>query len=65
MLAGQRAKKIAGKIRLLAQNLSFNPATLEIHEIDDRVEVFANDNMLLAILKEDALIEGKPWEGIH
>jgi len=56
--AGQRAKKIAGKIRLLAQNPSFDPATLEIRETDGRVEIFANDNKLLAILKADADIEG-------
>jgi len=56
--ARQRAKKIAGKIRLLAQNPSFDPATLEIRETDGRVEIFANDNKLLAILKADADIEG-------
>lgn len=57
--ARKRAKIIAGKIRLLAQNPSFDPATLVIREIDDRVEVYANDdNLLLAILKADADLEG-------
>jgi small-conductance mechanosensitive channel len=56
--ARQRAKKIAQKIRLLARNPSFDPATLEIREIDGMVQVFANDSLLLAILKEDAHIEG-------
>jgi small-conductance mechanosensitive channel len=56
--ARQRAKKIAGKIRLLAKNPSFDPATLEIRETDGRAEIFANDNKLLAILKADADIEG-------
>lgn len=56
--ARERAKNIAEKIRLLAQNPSFDPSTLEIREIDGIVRVFANDNMLLAILKADALLEG-------
>lgn len=56
--ARERAKIIAGKIRLLAQNPSFDPATLEIRETDGRVEIFANDNMLMAVLKADADIEG-------
>jgi len=56
--ARQRAKKIAGKIRLLAQNPSFDPATLEIREIDGIVGIYANDNKLLVITKEDAHIEG-------
>jgi small-conductance mechanosensitive channel len=56
--ARQRAKNTAEGIRLFAQDPSFDPATLEVREIDGILRIFANDTNLVAILEADANIEG-------
>lgn len=56
--AKQRAKAISKRIKTLARNSSFDTDTLKIKEINGLIEIYAGDQHLLDIFKEDAHIEG-------
>lgn len=56
--AKQRAKAISRRIKTLARNSSFDTDTLKIKEINGLIEIYAGDQHLLDIFKEDAHIEG-------
>ncbi len=57
--ARERARAIAKRIRLLAQDNAFDPNTLVLRKVDDTlVKFFAGKQHILDYFKEDAQLEG-------
>ncbi len=57
--ASRRAEEIARRIRIIAEDPSFDPATLKIREESDgTILIYAGKTRLLAVFQQDANIEG-------
>ena len=56
--ADKRVEEVSKKIIKLAENPSFDPATLEVKTVDGIVVIFAGDKQILYVYDEDAKIEG-------
>jgi len=56
--AQTRAKEIAKRIRLLAEESDFDPAALELQVRNGAAGIYAGDEVLLYVFEEDARIEG-------
>lgn len=56
--AEKRVEAVSKEIIKLAENPSFDPATLEVKTVDGIVVIFAGDKQILYVYDEDAKIEG-------
>ena len=53
----QRAREISERIRQLAADAEFDPATLELREFEGATGIYFGDEVLMYVFKEDASIE--------
>ncbi len=54
----KRAREISTRIKRLAADADFDPATLELRDIEGATGIYAGDEALMYVFKEDAYLEG-------
>lgn len=53
----KRAREISNRIRRLAAEEEFNPATLQLKDAEGATGIYAGDDVLMYVFKEDAYLE--------
>ena len=54
----KRAREISKRIKQLAADADFEPSTLELRDIEGATGIYAGDEALMYVFKEDAYLEG-------
>lgn len=55
--AKRRAREISGRIKQLAADADFDPATLQLRDIEGATGIYAGDEVLMYVFEEDAYLE--------
>ena len=54
----RRAREISRRIKGLAADADFDPSTLELKDIEEATGIYAGDEVLMYVFKQDAYLEG-------